>query len=323
MNGHNAKRLMVATCLLMLSGCGSSPEDRLYEAFKCGKVATLLEREKDGDMALANATPYMKQMEADGDNPARVAMEMNQRFQDDVPLHRLAIGGQMAMLSDIYQSDECQELYKPVTGLTQAGDINLAGCEVPPGSTPELAEKIECAKVDPYAASSVPMVEQPAEVVEDSAAAMAAAAAANAVAAASEATNPAAASDSDLINAAISAQARQDGGNEYTDARKSVEGDLNGDRTPDVTVLYTLEGAGGGNGSVSYLAAFVRAAGQLKLADTATLSGSAQGLKLKDGAAHLKLLSLGPDDSACCPSVEDDAMYILHGSKWLQVQTQP
>lgn len=323
MNGRNAKGLMVATCLLMFAGCGSSPQDKLYEAFKCGKVATLLEREKDGDMALANATPYMKQMEADGGNPARVAMEMNQRFQDDVPLYRLAIGGQMAMLSDIYQSDECQELYKPVNGLTQAGDINLAGCEVPPGLTPDQAEKIECAKVDPYAASSVPMVEQPAAVVEDSAAAMAAAAAANAVAAANEATNPAAASDAEVIKAAISTRAAQDGGREYVDVRRSVEGDLNGDGTQDVAVLYSLEGAGGGNGSVGYLAAFVRASGQLKLVDTVTLSGSAQGLKLKDGAAHFKLLSLGPDDSACCPSVEEDAMYILHGSKWLQVQTQP
>jgi hypothetical protein len=61
----------------------------------------------------------------------------------------------------------------------------------------------------------------------------------------------------------------------------------------------------------------------LKLVDTATLSGSAQALKLKDGAVHLKLLSLGMDDSACCPSVEEDAIYVLHGNKWLQVQVQP
>src|SRR5690606_40304912 len=54
----------------------------------------------------------LQQLEADGRNPGQVALEMNQKFQDDVPLHRLALGGQMAMLSDIYQSDECQALYK-------------------------------------------------------------------------------------------------------------------------------------------------------------------------------------------------------------------
>ena len=130
-------------------------------------------------------------------------------------------------------------------------------------------------------------------------------------------------SDAEVIKAAISARAAQDGGSEYADARRSVEGDLNGDGAADVVVLYSLEGVGGGNGSTGYLAAFLRTGGQLELADTATLSGSAESLKLKDGVAHLKLLSLGPDDSACCPSVEEDAMYVLHGYKWLQVQAQP
>lgn len=117
MNGSSTKWIVMATCLLVLAGCGSTPEDKLYEAFKCGKVATLLDQEKDGAMALKNATPYMQQMEADGGNPARVAMEMNQRFQDDVPLYRLTVSGQMAMLSKIYQSSQCQALYKPAGGL--------------------------------------------------------------------------------------------------------------------------------------------------------------------------------------------------------------
>lgn len=329
MKGQGANKLVVAACLLVLAGCGSSPKDKLYEAFKCGKAATLLEREKEGGMALANAEPYMQQMEAEGGSPAQVAMEMNQRFQDDVPLHRMTVSGQMAMLSDIYQSDECQALYKPAGGLSKAGDINLAGCEVPAGLTPEQAEKIECAASAPATAPAAPAMAEPEAVAADSADALAAAAYAAAVGAvaaaneANEATAPAATSDAEVIKAAISARAAQDGGSEYVDARRSVEGDLNGDGTADVAVLYSLEGAGGGNGSVGYLAAFMRASGQLKLVDTATLSGSAQALKLKDGAAHLKLLSLGPDDSACCPSVEEDAMYVLHGNKWLQVQAQP
>lgn len=196
--------------------------------------------------------------------------------------------------------------------LTEAGDVNLAGCEVPAGLTREAAEQVKCAKSDtsgvPAAAWSMPeSVGQPA---------------------APEAAEPElpaadAAPDAGVIEAAIAEQAKQDGGSEYTDARKSAEGDLNGDGTADLVVLYTLEGAGGGNGAVRYLAGFVRGAGQLKLADTASLAGSEQGIQLKGGTVHLKLLSLGPDDSACCPSVEEDVTYVLHGNKWLLVQAQP
>jgi hypothetical protein len=211
--------------------------------------------------------------------------------------------------------------------LSQAGDINMAGCEVPAGLTPEQAEKIECAASTPVATPAAHEVAEPesdaaVDGSADAMAAAAAAAAAGAVAAANEATDPTAASDAEVIGAAISARAAQDGGTEYADARRSVEGDLNSDGAADVAVLYSLEGASGGNGSASYLAAFTRASGRLKLVDTASL-GSAEGLRLKDGAAHLKLLSMGPGDSACCPSMAEDATYILHGNKWLQVQAQP
>lgn len=333
MNGRNAKGLITATCLLALAGCGSSPEEKLYEAFKCGKVATLLEHERDGNMALKNAEPYMRQMKADGGNPAQVAMEMNQRFQDDVPLHRLAIGGQMAMLADIYQSDECQALYQPASGLTQSGQINLAGCEVPAGLTPEEAEQIQCAptgtasavatadSADMAAASAAAQVPEP-EMGEVGLAEAAAAAAAGASAAAADAT-PQGMADVEVIKAAIAGQAQKDGGSEFAEARRSAEGDLNGDGIPDLAVLYTLEGAGGGNNAYGYLATFVRGASQLKLTDTVSLAGSAQGIVVKDGEVHLKLLSLGPGDLDCCPSVEENAIYVLHGGKLLQVQAQP
>jgi len=98
--------------LLLLVGCGSSAEDRVYEAFKCSKVATLLEREVDGDIAFAKAIPDLQKMETSGRNPARLAMEMNERFQDDVPLYRYTLNSQMSVLFEIYQSGECQALYK-------------------------------------------------------------------------------------------------------------------------------------------------------------------------------------------------------------------
>lgn len=209
---------------------------------------------------------------------------------------------------------------KQKEALTQAGDINLAGCEVRAGMTREAAEKVECPDSGPAAAPDASAVVTGAEAMLEPAAADTLVMAADA---ANLGTGQVATSDGEVIKAAILARAAQDGGSEYTDARRSVDGDMDGDGMVDVAVLYSLEGAGGGNGSIGYLAAFVRTGGQLKLADTATLSGSAQGLTLKNGAVHLKLLSLGPDDSACCPSVEEDAMYVLHGNKWLQVQAQP
>lgn len=40
--------------------------------------------------------------------------------------------------------------------LTQAGDVNLAGCEVPAGLTREEAERIECTQGNPIAADITP-----------------------------------------------------------------------------------------------------------------------------------------------------------------------
>ncbi len=208
---------------------------------------------------------------------------------------------------------------KQEPALTETGEINLAGCNVPAGIKREAAEKIECANRGPAASDTSAMVAA-GEALS------ATPAAAHASALVADGTNlgrgQGEMSEAEVIQTAISARAAQDGGSEYGDARTSIEGDLNGDGTADVAVLYSLEGAGGGNGSVGYLAAFVRTGGQLKLADTATLSGAAQSLGLRDGAAHVELLSPGPDDPACCPSVEEDAMYVLRGSQWLQVRAQ-
>lgn len=181
--------------------------------------------------------------------------------------------------------------------LTREGDVNLAGCESPAGLTQDEAGKVACTQEDPAAAPVTPVVTAPGNTP-----------------------------DSEVILAAIAGQAQQDGGSEYGEARKTVEGDFTGDSSPDIAVLYTLEGAGGGNGSVTYLAAFVRGAGQLRLADTATVSGlgsSVQDISLSGGTVHLKILLQGPDDPDCCPTVEEKETYVFHGGKWMQVLGQP
>ena len=100
-------------------------------------------------MAMDHAIPYMKLMEAEGGSPARLAIEMNGRFQDDVPLYRLTVDGQMGLLSDIYKSSECQALYQPVEGVTKADNVELAGCKPAPGHTSDEAGDVRCSTVDP------------------------------------------------------------------------------------------------------------------------------------------------------------------------------
>lgn len=185
--------------------------------------------------------------------------------------------------------------------VTKAGDINLAGCEVPAGTKRVEAEAIQCnaAKDVKAEAEKAP----PQEAVQ---------------------VTP----DTEVINAAIALEAKKaDGAAEYKDARKLIEGDLTGDGKSEVVALYTLEGSGNGNGAGSYLAAFQRKEGsQLQLVGTTSVSGfgvAVQKVSLKEGTVHVTLLVPGPDDPACCPSTEEESLYVFHGGKWLQVQPSP
>lgn len=142
-----------AMALLLLGGCNSD-QDNAYDAFKCAKAATLFGRERDGDVAMRNAIPHFNAMASDGGNPARMAMEWSQRFQDEVPLYRLNPAGQMAALSEVYSSRQCQRWYKQKiaedvspekqSNVTPTAAINLAGCPVPAGISWEEAEKVTC-----------------------------------------------------------------------------------------------------------------------------------------------------------------------------------
>ncbi|CTP83282.1 hypothetical protein A6R71_16665 [Xanthomonas translucens pv. arrhenatheri] len=188
--------------------------------------------------------------------------------------------------------------------VTQVGEVNLAGCEIPAGTKRADAEAIRCGDGEKAGADRKKGDDAPQPM------------------------NAPAVPDAEVIESALAAEvAKSDGASEYKDARKSVEADLTGDGKPEVVLLYTLEGQGGSNGAGSYLAAFQREeGGQLHLIGTTSVAGlgvAAQGLRVEDGTAHVTLLVPGPDDPDCCPSVEEDAMYVLHGNKWLQVQAQP
>lgn len=181
--------------------------------------------------------------------------------------------------------------------VTPSGAINLAGCPVPAGIHWAKAEAIECGQsvagrpqLDPAGVGQKPL-----------------------------------STDEDVIDQALAKEAERSGGvAEYREARKLIEGDLTGDGTPELVVLFTLEGLGGGNGVGGFLAAFQRdASGQLSAVDTIPVTGygvSAQDVRIERGAALVKLLVQGPDDPTCCPSEEFEGRYVLHQGEWLQVQ---
>jgi len=181
---------------------------------------------------------------------------------------------------------------KKEAALTQAGDINLAGCEVPAGLTAAQAEAISCA----------PALAEPQIAAEPSAAA----------------------SDESVINDALARQAFIfDQADENVEARKFAEGDLNGDGVSDKAVLFVLEATNGGNAYATHLAVFVREAGALTYADSLPVSGYGEGVQdftVQDGAVAMKILVQGPDDATCCPSVEKNVSYVLQNGKLIEAK---
>ncbi len=176
---------------------------------------------------------------------------------------------------------------KKEAALTQAGDINLAGCEVPAGLTAAQAEAISCA----------PVLAESQIAAEPSAAA----------------------SDESVINGALARQAFIfDQADENVEARKFAEDDLNDDGVSDRAVLFVLEATNGGNAYATHLAVFVRKGGALAYADSLPVSGygeGVQGFTIQEGTVAIKTLVQGPDDATCCPSVEKNVSYVLHNGK--------
>ena len=121
--------------------------------------------------------------------------------------------------------------------------------------------------------------------------------------------------DTAVIDKFISKQESREGGYEYKDARKEIAGDLNRDGVPDLAVLYTLEGADGGNNYAQLLAVFVRAKGRL-VPVTQTVVG-AKGIRsvelqsIRNNVIFFKTLNYGPKDPACCPTKKGTTRFVL------------
>ena len=95
---------------LVLTGC-SSAEDKVYKAFRCAKVASLLGKDAAAKRAMATVTIEMEKLST-STGPTYLGIRMNERFQDDVPLYRYGPRAQAEILTKAFESSECQKYYK-------------------------------------------------------------------------------------------------------------------------------------------------------------------------------------------------------------------
>ena len=126
-------------------------------------------------------------------------------------------------------------------------------------------------------------------------------------------------SDKSIINSFITRQAKREHATEYEEARSIVKGDLNADSAEDAVVLYTLEGQGGSNQYLQYLAVFINRKGKLAYVTHQVVGGknrrSIESVSIKGGKINLQTLEYLSTDASCCPSKKGQMRFILSGGR--------
>ena len=128
------------------------------------------------------------------------------------------------------------------------------------------------------------------------------------------------------IDAYISRQAQREKGEEYREARKVMVGDLTHDGTPETVVLYTIEGQGGSNLYIQYLAVFTQRNGKLAPLTHVEVGGkSVRSIELRsveNNSILLETMRYGPKDPQCCPTVKGTTKYVLTGRTLREQKTK-
>jgi hypothetical protein len=109
--------------------------------------------------------------------------------------------------------------------------------------------------------------------------------------------------------------------------RAVIKGDLNHDGVPDAAVLYTLEGAGGGNNYTQYLAVFLRVDGRLVPVANKAVGGklyrSIEIKAIKDNVILCDTTDYAKNDAACCPTIKGKTEYVLEDKKLKELKPAP
>lgn len=128
------------------------------------------------------------------------------------------------------------------------------------------------------------------------------------------------------IDRYIAGVAKVSDAEEYKEARKILDGDLDGDGDEDAAVQFTIEGMGGGNNYGFYLAVFRNENGKFTAVTDEVIGGKlnrdVEFKKIENGKMYFDTKSYGKDDGACCPSIPGKTGYILEGNKLKEVKTK-
>jgi len=120
------------------------------------------------------------------------------------------------------------------------------------------------------------------------------------------------------INSFIAKQMGEEEATEYKKARLVARGDLDGDGSRDVAVIYTLEDAAT-NQYQQYLAVFIRRRGGLRYVTHESVGGKYQravnSVVVSGGKIILQTLEYLPTDGSCCPSIKAKARFVLNGTQ--------
>ena len=100
----------LAVSTLALTGC-SSTEDKVYKAFRCAKVASLLGNNAAAKTAMSKVTIEMEKLTTSA-SPDYIGRKLNERFDEEAPLYRYGPATRTAVLTKAYESSECQKYYK-------------------------------------------------------------------------------------------------------------------------------------------------------------------------------------------------------------------
>ncbi|MBK3467119.1 hypothetical protein [Pseudomonas sp. MF6776] len=122
------------------------------------------------------------------------------------------------------------------------------------------------------------------------------------------------------VDRMIAEELAKDGGDEFKEGRKVVFEDLNDDGVKDAIVLYTIEGQGGSNSYFQSLATFYADNKGWNYRGAIVVGSGVQNVQVVDSKKlALKVLSVGPEDANCCPSVESTEQYKWDGSTFIQL----